>query len=62
MAASVGGEIKLFGLKFVQINVEVDIDDAGLLPMSYGDGDTCVWQGNSRVVIGSDGASLAVRW
>ena len=60
VAATVGGKIELFRFKLVQINVQVDVDDACLFPEPDGECDAGVGERDGGIVVGTDAAAQAV--
>ena len=60
MAATVRGKIELFRFELVQINVQVDVDDAGLFPEPDGECDAGVRERDGGIVVGPDAAAQAV--
>ena len=60
MSASVGWQVKLLGFELVEVNIEIDVDDAGLFPMADSDGDAGVGQRDGGMIVGSNGVSKAV--
>ena len=60
MAATVRGQIELFRFELVQMNVQVDVDDAGLFPEPDGECDAGVRERDGGIVVGSDAAAQAV--
>ena len=51
----------MFRFEFVENDVEVDVDDARLLPVADGDGDARMGQRDGGMIVGAHGVAEAVR-
>ena len=50
----------MLGLEFVQIDVEIDVDDASFFPVADGDGDAGMGHGDGGIIVRTDAVGQTV--